>query len=67
MAEIVIIAELPVSTANEIDTTELTLLLRDVKAANIIDYVDSSAVEITPIGGGIQQQPAPYEAGGYEY
>ncbi len=40
MAEILILVDLPVGSANDIDTTELALLLRDVKAANIIDYTD---------------------------
>jgi len=48
MAELVIIVDLPVGSAHDIDTTELALLLREVKAANIIDYGNSSEVTVTP-------------------
>lgn len=57
MAEIVILVELPVGSANDIDTTELALLLRDVKAANIVDYADYQQ---------FQQQGQQYEGSEYE-
>lgn len=56
MADIVVVVDLPVGSANDIDTTELALLLRDVAAANIIDFADAADVEITTIsvtGSGI--------------
>ena len=59
MAELVIIVELPVGSAHDIDTTELALLLRDVKAANIIDYGNSSELDVTPIGSSPQYSNEP--------
>jgi len=55
MTDIVVIVDLPVSSAEDIDDMELSLLLRDVKAGNIVDYVDASQVEITVRGGGSQE------------
>jgi hypothetical protein len=47
MAEIVIVADLPIESADEVDVTELALLLRDIKAAQIIDFIDSSSIQMT--------------------
>jgi hypothetical protein len=65
MAEIIIFVDLPIGSANDIDTTELALLLRDVKAANIIDYVDSERVEVTPIGEPDYANQQYFESEGY--
>jgi hypothetical protein len=47
VAEIVIVVDLPIPSASAVDTTELALLLRDVKAAQIIDYTDADSLTMT--------------------
>lgn len=49
MAEIVIVVDLPIPSASAVDTTELALLLRDVKAAQIVDFMDSDNLDMTMI------------------
>lgn len=61
MAEIVIVADLPVSSADDIDTTELALILRDIKAAQIIDFIDSSRITMSMVGGETTEYNEYYE------
>ena len=56
MAEIVVIAELPIGSAQDVDTTELVLLLREVKPANVIDYVDARDLNFTVANEQPQQE-----------
>lgn len=48
MTDIVVIVDLPIATAEQVDTTEVAMLLRAVTAANVKDFVDADDVEITP-------------------
>lgn len=47
MAEIVVVLDLPIGSASDVDATELALLLRDVKAAQIVDFIDANELQKT--------------------
>jgi hypothetical protein len=66
MTEVVVIVDLPIATVDHVDATELAMLLRDVKAAQIIDYVDSQDVQITPTAASQTMLDVEQDARGYQ-